>query len=732
MKTIRHLGLIAFFTGLISLEVWHGLSRIGALTREQRDTALAEIRRGQVELTRDLAEKLRAEREHARYLMKMPAVRSLLGSLPDSAAEEAFRQRLEEDLIPYLFSFPIMDRLALFDRDGRERFRLVRLVGGVGSIPRSLLGRSGGLGGKSMAGSGAGAGAGAAALGPPAPGEVALSGLEIDRERVEVPASDRQILQYIARVAGDRESEGTIVLTLYAAPLLESVRRWQPKPGVLPALIDEEGRYLAHPDRAREQAGAPSLAAVHPDVSTRILAGEPEVVGGDAVFLASPVLGGLPGWRLVAEVPEATLDAATVSIRGEYRWVIGSMAATTIILAVAGGFFLWLSIREVRLAESGRYVERLQRESDRYRAFIEGAADMIIIVSPDRGTVREANAQARATLGLALGSGDARAVEEVILPAHRESFRVRLGEAAAGAAADLGEIWIRGADGRELPASARLAGIDLGEERVVEVALRDLTRQKELERQLRISERLGSLGLLTAGVAHEINNPLAGIENYLALLDREGSDAARRSRYLDMIRYGFRRIRDIVRELSSFARPEGRGASADLSEVVERALAMVRYDASFRTVEVARNGLDRPLRVHGDPGRLEQVFINLFLNAGRAMKSRGTLKVAARPAGAEEAGGPAGAEPMVEVTVEDTGPGIPEEILGRIFDPFFTTGEGTGLGLSVSYGIVRALGGELRAGNRAQGGACFTLRLPAAADPAADPSATKTQAAPAS
>ncbi len=709
MKTVRHAGLITFFAVLISLEVWHSLSRITVLTRQQRESMLAEIERGQAELTRDLEEKLRAEREHARYLVKMPAVRSLLGAVPGSAAERALHQRLEEDLLPYLFSFPVMDRLALFDRDGRERFRLVRLAGGVGSIPKSLLGR---------------------ASPPPGPasGEVVLSGLEIDRERVEVPATERQILHYIAGVSGDGEGDGSLVLTLYAAPLLESVRRWQPKPGVLSALIDAKGNFLAHPDRAREGAGAQSFAAVHPAVFEGILAGEPGIAGSGAVFLSSPVLGGLPGWRLVAEVPESTLDAATVSIRGEYRWVIGSMAATTFILAVAGGFFLWLSIRAVRLAESNRSIERLRRESERYRAFIEGAADMIIIVSPERGTIREANAQARAMLGLA--GGDARAVEEVILPAHRESFRARLGEAAAGAAADLGEIWIRGDDGRELPASARLAGIDLGEERVVEVALRDLTRQRELERQLRISERLGSLGLLTAGVAHEINNPLAGIENYLTLIEREGNDAARRGRYLEMVRYGFRRIRDIVRELSSFARPEGRGASADVSEVVERALAMVRYDGSFRTVEVGREGLGRPLRVHGDPGRLEQVFINLFLNAARAMKSSGTLKIAARPAVAVEAG-PAGEEPMVEVTVEDTGPGIPQAILGRIFDPFFTTGEGTGLGLAVSYGIVRALGGELRAGNRPQGGARFTLRLPAAADPAADPSGAKSQAAPA-
>jgi signal transduction histidine kinase len=338
---------------------------------------------------------------------------------------------------------------------------------------------------------------------------------------------------------------------------------------------------------------------------------------------------------------------------------------------------------------------------------MEGAADMILIVTPEREVIREANAMARANLGLPGGESP---LDSILPEAHRQMFRECLRAAAAGTATDLPELWLQGAGEKEIPASGRMAAIDLGDERVVEVALHDLTRQKEMERRLRITERLGSLGLLTAGVAHEINNPLEGIENYLALMDREEVDSSRRARYLEMIRYGFRRIRDIVRDLSSFARPEVKGATADLREVIQRALGMVRYDRVFRTTEVEQVGLDGPLVVPGDPGRLEQVFINLLLNAARAMKSGGRVTISARAIESS----PKVPEPMVEVLVEDGGPGLLEEDLGRIFDPFFTKSEGSGLGLSISYGIVRAHGGEIRAENRPEGGARFIVQLPAA------------------
>jgi signal transduction histidine kinase len=278
----------------------------------------------------------------------------------------------------------------------------------------------------------------------------------------------------------------------------------------------------------------------------------------------------------------------------------------------------------------------------------------------------------------------------------------------------LSEVHLRrGSTGERLVADGRFAAVDFGGERVVQVSLRDRTKEVEMEHELQIRERMSSIGLVTAGVAHEINNPLEGIGNYIALLEKKDLSDDQRKRYLELVRHGFARIRDLVRDLLRFARPAAGEGSADLCEVVDRARKLVALTQTFKGVAVECAGLDAPILVVGDAGRLEQVVFNLLLNAATAMGSRGTISIQARRARDSETGGA-----HVELVVEDDGPGIAPEHLSRIFDPFFTTSDGfttsggTGLGLAVSYGIVRAHGGSLRAENREPHGARFTIRLP--------------------
>ena len=236
---------------------------------------------------------------------------------------------------------------------------------------------------------------------------------------------------------------------------------------------------------------------------------------------------------------------------------------------------------------------------------------------------------------------------------------------------------------------------------------RALRREQEVQRQLQIAERLSSVGLLTAGVAHEINNPLEGIGNYLALLEKPDLDAERRARYVDQVRHGFTRIREIVADLLRFSRPTAERGRTDLAAVVERSVAMAAYGKHFKQVTVERLGLEQPLIVNGDAGRLEQVLLNLLLNAARAMDGQGLITITGTRT--TDASGAA----WVELAVADEGGGIAPADLGRLFDPFFSASGGTGLGLSVSYGIVKAHGGTLTAANRSPRGALFTLRLPA-------------------
>lgn len=436
---------------------------------------------------------------------------------------------------------------------------------------------------------------------------------------------------------------------------------------------------------------------------------------GNALRFTAPVDGDPPR-LLVASIPDVALDAALEPADAGATWVIGTTVAAVVVLAVVGVVVLRLSQRTFRLQETERYLRWIRRVTDRYRALMEGAADLILILEPDTGEVREANAVARAALGLpehALPGPDALApavgaadLVATLQPGSVERYEAALRRAHDGAPVFERGLQLRAADGALLTVDAQFALIDLGDERVVELSLRDVTHQRDMERQLQTSERLASLGLLTAGVAHEINNPLEGVGNYLALLEGRGLEPEKHARYLGQVRRGFDRIRDIVRDLLSFARPSMESSRADLREVVDGALGLAGYASEFRDIRVVRDGLDEPLPVAGDARRLEQVVLNLVLNASQAVGGAGTVRISGARVTADDG------TPAARLVLSDDGPGIPPEDLDRLFDPFFSGRGGTGLGLSVSFGIVAAHGGTLTARNLPAGGAEFTLTLP--------------------
>jgi PAS domain S-box-containing protein len=420
-----------------------------------------------------------------------------------------------------------------------------------------------------------------------------------------------------------------------------------------------------------------------------------------AFFAGATALGILTG-LLLLRVPEEPTQFT------DFFWILVASVLVTGSIGFAGVFFHRLRVLGQKWRETEKYLLAIHRESQKYRALLEGAADILLIVDPETGRLREWNARARSELGLPAGDTLELSLSAVVHADDRARLDAAVREAAAapGPASPLAGIRLAQNGGRALVADARIAGIALDDGRIVQVALRDVTLQKEMERRLQIHERLSSVGLLTAGVAHEINNPLEGIGNYLKLLEREDLASETRKRHLEQVHHGFGRIREIVRDLLRFARPTSETGQADLASVVANAHKLNSYSERFRDVRVEVAGLDRPILVVGDPGRLEQVLFNLLLNAATAMNSKGRIRVTAR-----ETTDARGAREH-ELVVEDDGPGILAENLERIFDPFFTTTQGTGLGLSVSYGIVQAHGGTLSAENRAEGGARFTIRLP--------------------
>jgi len=234
----------------------------------------------------------------------------------------------------------------------------------------------------------------------------------------------------------------------------------------------------------------------------------------------------------------------------------------------------------------------------------------------------------------------------------------------------------------------------------------DVTQRERMEEQMSQTEKLTSLGLLAAGVAHEVNTPLAVISNYIQMLAKEMPDGDPRHSIIEKIVKQTFRASEIVNNLLNFSRTgAGELADVDLNRLVEETLSLVAHPLKTSQIRVVKQLSDGLPPVRGSANKLQQVFLNLFLNARDAMPTGGMLEVRT-----------AAHNGSVEIEVVDTGNGIPREHIHKIFDPFFTTkatGRGTGLGLSVSYGIIKEHAGRIDVRSTPGRGTSFHVEFPA-------------------
>ncbi len=235
-------------------------------------------------------------------------------------------------------------------------------------------------------------------------------------------------------------------------------------------------------------------------------------------------------------------------------------------------------------------------------------------------------------------------------------------------------------------------------------------RDKELQERTRMiveSKRLATLGQLSAGVAHEINNPLGGIFVYAHLLLEDTAPDDPRRLNMEKIVKETSRCRDIVKNLLDFSRQTSpKVEEADLNEIVDEALGLAVQQPEFKTVRIETNLCEDLPHVMVDVSQIEQVFTNILQNAAEAMGGAGTISISSRLSSDNG---------MMEVAIKDTGPGIPPEHMDRLFDPFFTTkevGHGTGLGLAVSYGIIERHEGRIKVESKPGKGTTFIVQLP--------------------
>lgn len=233
----------------------------------------------------------------------------------------------------------------------------------------------------------------------------------------------------------------------------------------------------------------------------------------------------------------------------------------------------------------------------------------------------------------------------------------------------------------------------------------DITERSELERKLMQADKLSSIGLLAAGVAHEVNTPLAVISSYAQMLAKQVSGDDAKSKLLEKIAKQTFRASEIVNSLLNFSRvSHTEYEEVDVNRVVRETASLIEHQLKKSAVRVQLE-LDESMGpIRGNAGKLQQVFLNLFLNARDAMDGGGTLTVRSAADGE-----------LARLQVEDTGSGIAAENLTRIYDPFFTTKgarKGTGLGLAVTYGIVKEHGGHIEADSRPGQGTRFLLDFP--------------------
>lgn len=235
----------------------------------------------------------------------------------------------------------------------------------------------------------------------------------------------------------------------------------------------------------------------------------------------------------------------------------------------------------------------------------------------------------------------------------------------------------------------------------------DIEQLKTLNEQLARAERLAAMGTLAAGVAHEVNNPLASISSLVQMMKKDAD--ADTSEKLSLISAQIERITQVTKDLTDFARlrPAAR-RNVDINAVVESSIRLASFDGEFQRLNLIRDLAEDLPEINADADQLQQVILNLLLNARDAMPGGGVLKINTRST-----------ETDVLISVEDSGSGIDETVRNQLFDPFFTTkpaGKGTGLGLAVCYGIVTAHNGRIDVDSSNGNGSKFRITLPFAKD----------------
>ena len=357
-----------------------------------------------------------------------------------------------------------------------------------------------------------------------------------------------------------------------------------------------------------------------------------------------------------------------------------------------------------QLSAKATELERLRQFSD---SVVESLSDGLVVVDRQDRILRW-NRRMETLIGARREQAVGRDLSDVFSRSFLESLFAARRETPAGATLYRVPLDVGGGeDRRQLLINVAVAPFQTADNMQAGwiIVIEDVTDRANLEEQLRLSEKMAAIGLLAAGVAHEVNTPLTGISSFTQMLLDKADPGDPRTQLLEKIEQQTFRAAKIVTSLLNLARPSGGETRIiDLNAAITDVLALLEHQFRTHRIQVRKHLESPSVLVRGVEYKLQQVFLNLFLNARDAMPRGGWLSITTAVSGDDA---------LVEVS--DTGVGIPSENLARIYDPFFTTkaeGRGTGLGLSVTYGIVQEHGGTLTCESDVQQGTRFRMVLP--------------------
>jgi PAS domain S-box-containing protein len=544
-----------------------------------------------------------------------------------------------------------------------------------------------------------------------------------EKDRSMVLSKDNDLI-IVSPIYRSEHFKGLLFFTINIHDIAEHyLKRLRFGAGGYPWMIDRSGTLLYHPTQPSMVGGniyntEPRCYSCHSNfnLEKKILEGKVtsfgkyiSPTGENKIIAFAPIEIGKISWIIAVSSPYSDVTKATENSMALYSYLIIAIFVTTIVISTMLIIFNKKRIQSEELAKRQQVLEQyaeeladkvqektaeLVSEKEKLNTILSALAVGVIMIDK-QAKIQWAN---QAIKELAGEDVTAKYCEEIcpecsILSIHQDKER------------DVDTILMTNLFNKKdhyfQITTAPIKGED-GEVHGYIRLFHDVTEMKKMEEHIAHSEKLASIGRLAAGIAHEIGNPMTSIFSFVQIL-REEEDDPFKKESLDTIYFHVNRVSGILKQLSGFSKmPAGDTRECNINEIIETSVNLIQYDKKAKSITMTKH-LDPNLpTVMADGNQLSQVFVNLILNAVDAMPEGGELTISTETR-----------DHKVVISFRDTGVGIKNEDKAKIFDPFYTTKEkGTGLGLAVSYNIIKKMNGTITVDSEIGKGTTFTITLP--------------------